>query len=229
MSISLRKKYLKPLFPNNYLGNEELREKEDDFRNSLIGFSALISNQKVTERDVLNFIKTDKAYFLIGSIVKNYTNWGHHKLFVFPEFPLGVDYKVDYLIAGKNSHGYHFMLVELENIYKHITIKDGNFGETIRKGIRQVESWKIWLEKNFTHLKPIFEKSKNEVKQLPDEFYQYDSTRVHYCVVGGRRQNFSNSLSNRLRRKYKDDSKIYILHYDNIIDCFIKVLKESKY
>jgi len=40
----------------------------------------------------------------------------------------------DYLIVGKNSQGYHFLLIEFENIYNNITISDGDFGTTIRKG-----------------------------------------------------------------------------------------------
>lgn len=220
--------YYDSLFPNNYLLCFDITDKKDIFKKSLVEFKYLISNKDTTERNILNFIKNDEAFFLIGSIVKKYSDWGHHGLYLFPEFQLGTDYKVDYLLVGKNSHGFHFMFIELENVHKNITTKSGGFGETIRKGIHQIELWEIWLEKNYGHLKPIFDKKKNTIKVLPNEFFELDKTRVSFCVVAGRSSSY-NEFSNRLRRKYKDDSKIIILHYDNIIDCAEKTLREGNY
>lgn len=117
------------------------------------------------------------------------------------------------------------MFVELEAIYNSITIEDGSFGGAIRKGLNQVESWQIWLERNYNHLKPIFEKSINPNERLPDEFFQFDSTKVSYAVICGRRKDYQD-ITYRKRGNYKNKN-ILILHYDNVIDCANLLLGEE--
>lgn len=207
------------LFPNNRIIQEYL---DGCFENPnpqaiLNSFISLIDNLETTERHVLNFIKNNFAYFIPASIAKDYANWGHHELYVFPEFPLGTNYKVDYLVLGNNSEGYHLMFVEFENPYDNITTKDGEFGVTLRKGLSQITDWQYWLEKNFSHLKSVFEKSKSDHYRLPDELFEYDSTRITLALVGGRRDDFS-TKTYLLRRKHLQKDRTVILHYDNIIN-----------
>jgi hypothetical protein len=44
-------------------------------------------------------------------------------------------------LVGKNSSGYEFIFVKLESPYGQIVTKDGDFGNVIRKGIKQVMDW----------------------------------------------------------------------------------------
>jgi hypothetical protein len=215
----------KSIFPNNYLNEIDIKVNSYDYINKLQKFKELLDDNTITERNILNFIRDEKAFFLIGSILQNYTIYGHHDRYLFQEFMLPPDYKADFLVVGKNSDGYHFLFFELENPYKNITKKDGNFGETLRKGIEQIDTWKEWMDKNFPTLKNVFNKSKNPARQLPTEFIEYDSTRFEYVVIAGRRDDF-NEKTYSLRRKYLKDN-LTILHYDNVIDESLKLIKSG--
>lgn len=48
--------------------------------------------------------------------------------------------------------------------------------------------WKTFIEANFSTITEEFKKYTN--KQLSDEFYSLDTSRIFYCVVG-RRENFN--------------------------------------
>lgn len=215
------------LFPNNYLNEIDLKINRNSYIHKLQLFTNLIDDKTITERDILNFIRNEKAFFLIGSILKNYTIYGHHDRYFFQEIMLPPNHQADFLLIGKNSHGYHFLFFELENPYGGITIKDGNFGNTIRKGLIQVDDWKVWLEQNFSSLRNVLDKHKKPNSTLPKEFYEFDSTRIEYVVIGGRRTDF-NEKTNRLRRNYIKQG-ITILHYDNVVDESLKLIKSGNY
>lgn len=205
------------LFPNNFLDAVDLSKSKEKLKRILTDFERLLNDTNTTERNILNFIKENKAYFIIGSILKNNYLFGHHSLFIFPEFSLSPNYYVDYLLIGQNSNGFHFVFVELENPYQNITLQDGTFGTTIRKGLNQIDDWKIWLEANFSHLRLVFEEHKNNAEILPKEFNVFDNTRIHFVVVAGRRTNYDDKTY-RLRREYLQDRKITVVHYDNLLD-----------
>lgn len=205
------------LFPNNFLDAVDLSKSRERLKKTLVDFDKLLNDINTTERKILNFIKENRAYFIIGSILKNNYLFGHHSLFIFPEFPLTPNYQVDYLLVGKNSYGFHFVFVELENPYCNITLQDGSYGNTIRKGLNQVADWKIWLEANFHHLRLIFEEYKNKTITVPKEFSIFDETRIHFAVVAGRRTDY-NDKTYRFRREYLQNEKINVIHYDNLLD-----------
>jgi len=205
------------LFPNNLVDSVELRSESESLKNKLQYFSILLDNTSTTERQILNFIKDEKAHFLIGAILKSNYRFGHHSLFIFPEFKLPPNFQVDYLIIGKNSDGHHFVFVELENPYGQITISGGSYGETIRKGIKQIDDWEIWLEENFSHLRLVFEQALSKTEKLPKEFSIFDKTRMHYVVVAGRRNDY-NEKTYRLQRSNLEQRKLQVFHYDNLVD-----------
>ena len=205
------------LFPNNFVDSIDLKDSKEDLSKSLNKFELLLNDKTITERNILNFIKDNNAWFIIGSILKNNYHFGHHALYIFPEFQLPPNYQADYLLVGQNSSGHHFVFVEFENPYKEITIKDGSFGTTIRKGIKQIDDWEYWIEQNFSNLKLVFEKQQNSKKILPNEFVNYDKSRIHYVVVAGRRNDF-NDKTYRLQRNNFDQRKLFVLHYDNLLD-----------
>ncbi|WP_413998177.1 Shedu anti-phage system protein SduA domain-containing protein [Flavobacterium sp. W1B] len=214
------------LFPKNHLNTVELATS--NIKNIAIvqKFSALLSTE-ITERDILNFIRDNRAYFIIGSILLNYTIYGHHDRYIFPEIELPPNFQADFLLIGKNSNGYHFLLIELENPTGNITLADGNFGNAIRKGLNQIDDWRDWLENNFNGLRKAIEKLNIFNKQLPKEFYEFDSTRFEYAVIAGRRSDY-NDKSNRLKRKLRRNG-VFLLHYDNLIEESEKLIKSGNY
>lgn len=139
-------------------------------------------------------------------------DFGHPDAFIFPEFQLGNSYQVDFLLVGKNSSGYHFIFVELEDPYKQITLKDGELGNAFIKGIRQTRDWKHWLEQDFQSLSTVFTRYKHPQMTLPPEFFKYDSSQIHYIVIAERRENF-NEKTYRLSRMSKLQDNTALLHY----------------
>lgn len=177
----------------------------------------MIKSESTREREILNFINSSSDNnFIVGSIMKEFFNFGHHEAHIFSEFPLGTSYKVDYLLLGLNSDGWHFVFIELEAVYGQITNKNGDFGTVLRKGESQIKDWEIWLERNFNSLTEFFLRKIKPNDFLPTEFYNYDRTRVQYVVVAGRRSDF-NERTYRLVRELKNKNIQYI-HYDKLMD-----------
>ncbi|WP_171654151.1 Shedu anti-phage system protein SduA domain-containing protein [Paenibacillus foliorum] len=179
------------------------------------------------ERTVLNWLRENKAYFIIASILKYYS-FGHHEAFIFPELRLGTTLQVDFLIIGKNSGGYEFIFIELEARYGKITMADGELGDVFRKGIRQVKDWGDWLEVYFTSFQETLLKYKNLEQPLPLEFLKPDRTRFHYVVVGGRRTDF-NEKTYRIKRRIREEQNIDLLHYDNLYDTAKDIIGKPTY
>ncbi len=217
------------LFPNNYLDPVQLTNcSELEF--IVRSFSDLLDCGGTKEQDILKFINYyhEEATFIIGSILSNGYNFGNHELYVFPEFMLGNSFKVDYLIVGKSSGGYQFLFVELESLYGRITTKDGNPGQVFNKGIKQVEDWDRWLSSNFFSLRETFNKYIKTNGNLPQEFINYDNTKIHFAVVAGRRNNFLENTYWK-QRTLKSSRKINLLHYDNLLDCAFDNIGKNNY
>ena len=149
------------LFPNNFLDFIDLRDSEDIAkRNSqFLDYLNICKN----EREILNYIKVSENYHIIGSLLRGMSlRIGHHGAFLFPEFQLSNKYQVDYLLLGKSSGGYEYVLIELENPYGKITINDGDLGAEFRDGISQIQEWKRWLQTNYASFSETFKKYKNK-------------------------------------------------------------------
>lgn len=205
------------LFPNNFMDNADLQQNCDELVSQCNGLEELL-NGKITELDIKRYIQNNEYYHIPASIFKYY-NFGHHAAYVFKEFRLGTNFSADYLLVGDSSDKHQFIFVEFENPYStyssNITVGNGDFGDTIRKGINQINDWKAFVESNYSTVTAEFKK--HTTKQLPDEFYTYDATRMNYVVVAGRRSDY-NDKTRRLRRGLEKDTKIKLLHYDNLID-----------
>ena len=216
------------LFPNNHLDIFDLKANPNiaDINN---GFEQLLSSDTISERDILNYINQTPAFHIIGSILRGCNlRFGHHSAYLFPEFPLGTSYKADYLIIGASSGGHEFVFVELEKPKGNVTVQDGELGNTFRKGIIQVKDWQRWLQENYITLSEYFEAHCNRNKTLPKEFIKFDSTRFHYVVVAGMRNDFTDKTY-RIAREHKDMEKIHLLHYENLCDFACQILNEPTY
>jgi hypothetical protein len=214
------------LFPNNHLDINDL-QKEEELNFQTDKFLETILTPEANERTLLNFIRDHGAYFIIASLFKGYYTFGHHGAYVFPEFQIGNSFKADFLLIGKSSGGYEFVFIELEHPNKKITLADGSLGEAIRKGLNQVSDWQSWLEENFSSLTETFDKYRHPEKPLPREFMKFDSSRIHYAVIAGRREHF-NEKTYKLRRRYLDN-RINILHYENLYDSAKRLIGALTY
>ena len=190
------------------------------------GFEALLRDRSISELDIKRYIQNNKYYHIPASIFSNYT-FGHHEAVLFKEFPLGTQYVVDYLLAGRASGGWQFIFVEFENPYNNIVVKDGNWGMTVRKGLKQIRDWQAFIAANYAVLYEEFKKYTPKI--LTEEFFRYDPTRMHYAVVAGRRQDFDDPAIRVLQRQLKKESDIKLLHYDNLLDDSRRLIGMSSY
>jgi hypothetical protein len=217
------------LFPNNYMDPADIKGQLSELSPLVDEFERLVHDIRTKERAIQRFIKDRKAYFIIGAIVKRGYTFGHHALYLFPEFELSAIYKPDFVLVGLSSEGYQFVFVELENPNGRITREDGDFGEVLQKGINQIEKWQNFIESEFGTLTKIFQRAmKIDDQNLPNEFYKYDVTRMHYTVVAGTRMDFSTEFAQKKRRTFGNKG-IRVMHYDNLVDQARILLEEGNY
>lgn len=215
------------LFPNNYLDVVELK-KTRRLQTMVAKFRVLLKSPRLTERGILKMIREEGAYFIIGSILKDNFNFGHHEAYLFPEFPLGTSHRADYLLVGKSSGGSQFVFVELEAPSKNITVQNGDFGKAFRSGHNQVTDWRAWLDANYQTLSDVFRKLKKSDMELPAEFMRFDRSRVHFVIVAGRRDDFKEKTY-RIRRNGRQTGDALILHYDNVLDAAEAIVGKETY
>lgn len=226
-NVSKAVRHHRTLFPNYYLDPRDLDEPYVNLATAQ--FETLLDQPEITEREVVKFIKEQRHYFIIGSILNSGPyRFGHHSAFLFPEFRLGPTYKADYLIIGKGSDGYEFIFVELECPQKKATLADGGFAESFRKGLDQVNRWKIWLEMNYTSLMLTLDVHKSPRETLPLEFHRLDPSRIHFVVIAGRRRDFT-EYTYRQQREESRTNNLSIIHYDNLIDYSKRMSKARTY
>lgn len=218
------------LFPNNHIELLDFRFMEEKIGlkpevNSLIdSFQKLIHACDTTEQDILRFINHTPAFIIPASIlVAGRFTFGHHDLYLFPEFGLGAPNapKPDYMLIGSGSGGYEFVLVEFEKSNGRITLKSGHYGEAIRKGNFQIYDWQAWMDENNV----LFYEKLSEYSgklELPQELQKYDSSRFHYVTVAGLRDDFDPVTYRRRRNQLKKED-ILLLHYDNLYDSAKKL------
>ncbi len=208
------------LFPNNHM---DLIDTKNNLNFEAINqeFYDLLNTPSVHEQLILNYIKDNRAFYIPMAIL-NAGGFmiGNHESYLFPEFSLGQSYRADYLLVGKNSGGYEFVFVEFENPNKNIVLQDGTLGMTFRKGIDQVKKWSRWLEGHYSALQEFWQM--NTLKPLPNEFISYKSAAMHFVVVAGRRDDFKTETYN-LRKEYRREQHITLLHYDNLYEAACKV------
>ena len=212
------------LFPNNYLDIVELKNIEE-LEKQCDGFEKLLDNRKTTELDIKHYIQNNKYFHIPASTFRRF-NVGHQEAVLFKEFQLGTSYKADYLLVGRASGGWQFIWIEYENPYGDVTLKDGNPGNVIRKGLNQIDDWKQFIESNYSTVAAEFEKHTD--KPLPREFTRYDSTRMHYVVVAGRRLNYKENTRVHQRR-FLLERNITLLHYDNLLDDALTMIGARSY
>lgn len=222
-------KHYLSLFPNNHIYLNDMKAKRD-LHAINEAFLTLVHNSQSNEQDILRFINHDpQAYHIIGSIFEaGGFRVGHHGAYLFPEFCLGDDYRADYLLVGTGSGGFEFVFIELEKPNGYVTLKNGHLGQVIRSGENQIEDWKLWIDANFATLKDFFDSEKQIGATLPREFYNYDSNRMHYVVVGGKRKDY-NDMTYAIRRRKERETGIVMLHYDNLFDSSERLLEQSTF
>ena len=168
-----------------------------------------------TESDVQHYIKDSRKWFIPASLFEDY-DFGHHEAFVIPEQRLGAEYRVDYMLVGKNSSGYHIILVEFEDVNVDYKNHGSNMESTpVRKGIVQIRDWKRWMDSNRVYFM--------ESTGLSSIAGNIPTWGIHYCLVVSRRHRM-NELSNQMRGQTEYEMPaLHIVSYDRLVDNLKKL------
>jgi len=214
------------LFPNNLVVLHDLK-KTCDLSGINAKFNHIIHQDGALERDVLNFINKTPAYHIVCGILMDRFQFGHHECYLFKEFCLGEKYRADYVLIGKGSGGYEFVLIEFEKPDGRITLKNGHCGEAFRKGIFQVKDWRRWMD---SYHQQFFSDllSVSNRQELPTEFQKYDSTRFHYAVVSGLRSDFDD-ITYREARESAQNEGIHMIHHDKLLENAMELLNRETF
>lgn len=168
-----------------------------------------IINSAKKESDVQSYIKSNQKWFIPLSILKAY-DFGHHFSCVVPEYKLGIEYRLDYLLIGKNSLGYQFVFVEFEDVNVDYRLKTAN-SETdkVRKGLNQIRDWKRWIEQNKRYFFGA-----DGIKKFTNDVPLWG---FRYALVVSRRCRMDD-MSNQLRGESQKDFGVTIMSYDRLVD-----------
>lgn len=94
------------------------------------------------ERELCKFLK-ENPFVLTTSL-----NYMGNPRWVIAEFPLGNDYRADFVVMVPFSGGFDIRLIEIEPPNCKIFNKDGSFTKRVNKAFEQVKSWDTYIEKN---------------------------------------------------------------------------------
>lgn len=162
------------------------------------------------ENDIQKYIKDNEKWFIPASIFENY-DFGHHEAYIVPEQSLGSEYRVDYMLLGRNSIGHHLVFVEFENVNVDFKIKSQNeVTNDVRKGLAQIRDWKIWIDKNKSYFM--------ESSELGEIGRNIPSWGIRYCLVVGRRHRMSNEANELRRILHNENRDVDIITYDRLVD-----------
>lgn len=93
------------------------------------------------EEDVQQFLQKNPHYLI------QYLGGGHGR-WVIPKKRLGSEHVTDFMIAERDSMGFHWIAVELESPLSTMFTKGGNPSAPLTHAMRQIQDWRTWLSDN---------------------------------------------------------------------------------
>lgn len=195
--------------PDNFIEFELGWYRKYDFEYEANQLAKVLDVSK-KENDIQRYIKENKKWFIPAAIFESY-DFGHHEAFIAPEQALGAEYRVDYMLLGRNSIGYQIVLIEFEDVNVDYKIKSANIeSDSVRKGIAQIKDWKRWIDSNREYFMNSCGLS-NISRNIP-------TWGINYCLVVGRRSRMDD-ISNQMRGQSQYEmSALKIMTYDRLVD-----------
>lgn len=197
------------VLPENFIEFELGWYKKYDFEYEATQLLQVLDMSK-KENDIQHYIKENGKWFIPASLFKDY-NFGHHEAFIVPEQTLGAEYRVDYMLVGRNSIGHQIVLIEFEDVNVDYKIHSANIEtDSVRKGIAQIKDWKRWMDCHREYFMQSCGLS-NISKNIP-------TWGINYCLVVSRR-NRMDDISNQMRGQSQYETPaLSIVTYDRLVD-----------
>jgi len=139
---------------------------------------------------------------------------GGHGRWVFPQPKLGSEYVPDFALCEKDSAGYHWYLVELENPNFHVLTSRGQPTAKFIHAIDQINNWRIWLRSNCQYAQ-----SELGYRDIDGEF--------NAIIVMGRRTD--RTLRDQKRyRELVQVARAEVMSYDRLLDRSISLARGER-
>ena len=133
---------------------------------------------------------------------------GDRTCYCLPRPRLGSEYVPDFLIAGVDSLGIRWVLVELETPRSGVYLKDGRqVDEKVRKGISQIVEWRQWLGENLAYAQAVKPNGLGLVDIRPNS---------PAIVMVGRRSQL-NAVTDAARHQRAEQNRIEVQTYDRLL------------
>jgi hypothetical protein len=128
---------------------------------------------------------------------------GGHGRWIFPKPRFGSEHVPDFALCEKDSGGYHWTLIELENPRFSPLTKGGQPSAKLTHGMQQISDWRIWLTGNIQYV------------QQQKGFIGLDND-FHAIVVIGRRE--FRSRQDDARYRELSGGRNEIMSYDRFLE-----------
>lgn len=187
------------------------------------------------ERELQPFLKQHKI--LIRNAFNRFS-WNFAD--VIPEFNLGGDYRIDFLVLSADSGSWNAIFVELKSHKDSFFTKQGIPNKSLNKALRQLDDWERWLNRNESNFR---EKLSNYLEKIDSPafcsnamYHTKGSTEIRdpqtcinydYYIVMGRRS-FLSSLDQERRNLYRKKGR-EIVTYDRILDVAKRLDENSSF
>lgn len=106
-----------------------------------------VLNTATGEREVHAFLKK-YPYLLIQTFN---ASWNYY--LSVSEFPLGIDYRADFLLLSADSGRWHAVFIELESPHHRNYLRDGTPGKALRVAQKQVDDWHRMFQANNQYIR----------------------------------------------------------------------------
>jgi len=215
---------------------EELRANQRELRRVLQGADELdpeffVTWDSIEQRDVSAFEqqltqasseRDMQAYLEAHPTMLIQQLGGGAGRYVIPHQRLGAEHVPDFLIGERDSDGFHWTAVELEDPTSEPYTKKGGPAQSLNHAIRQIQDWRAWLTANRDYAtRPMAEQGLGLVDidgQVPG------------LILIGRRE-MKERATKGLRRQMRKDLDIEIHTYDFLLDAArgrVKAIEEDR-
>ena len=168
-----------------------------------VDFKYLVENSE-GEREIAQYLK-EYPWILYWT----FCSLSGHERYVFKEFPLGTNYRADFVILNSYSGAWKAHFIELESVSDKIFTKGGTPTQCFAKANRQIDQWKQFVS--------------TELHQVRQEFCKWTASRdiLHYSDPSPNPAN--NSLDYLL-----DPNTVILTNYHVIIGRSSQLSKEQR-
>lgn len=144
------------------------------------------------------------------------------------EFPLGNQFKVDFLVLAPFSGAFELRLIEVESPDAKIFNKDGSLAKRANKALEQINSWQQYTKKNrdaFLRDLSRYTKSHDLVRDRDSEptchvgwplYHPRMALMIDYDIIVGRRADLDDRQI-ELKAEFKENRGVQIATCDRLL------------